>query len=362
MDSYYAQSAEWKHHGLILAYLSLNSFYIMPEINPIAQAQIDKIAEDCKRIKPLVAIQCITYNHEPYIRDALEGFVMQKTDFPFVAIVHDDASTDGTAAIIREYAEKYPDIIKPIYESENQYSKGSLGQIMRKALCLTEVKYLAFCEGDDYWIAPLKLKKQVDFLESHPDYGMCYMRVKRYNQSKSKFIDEWGGPYESFQDLLTANTIPTLTALVKNNLIKTYIDEINPNGHKWLMGDYPQWLYIAAKSKIKFMPKNIGTYRILRSSASHSTSLIKKIEFLINYRMIAAYYAQKYNQKLTTIINQDQNFWKYTYNIISGERVKFIEKIKYYNSEIKFKRKCLILVSMVSKKAFKSILSYKLLT
>ena len=73
--------------------------------------------------KPLVAIQCITYNHEPYIRDALEGFVMQKTDFPFVAIVHDDASTDKTADIIREYAEKYPDIIKPIFETENQYSK-----------------------------------------------------------------------------------------------------------------------------------------------------------------------------------------------------------------------------------------------
>ncbi|MDE5714067.1 MAG: glycosyltransferase, partial [Muribaculaceae bacterium] len=71
----------------------------------------------------VVAIRCCTYNHEPYIRDALEGFVMQKTDFPFVAIVHDDASTDRTAEIIREYAEKYPDIIKPIYETENQYSK-----------------------------------------------------------------------------------------------------------------------------------------------------------------------------------------------------------------------------------------------
>ena len=72
---------------------------------------------------PLVSIRCITYNHEKYIRDALEGFVMQKTNFKFEAIVHDDASTDNTAAIIQEYAEKYPEIIKPIFETENQYSK-----------------------------------------------------------------------------------------------------------------------------------------------------------------------------------------------------------------------------------------------
>ena len=81
----------------------------------------------------MVTIRCITYNHEPYIRQCLEGFVMQKTNFRFEAIVHDDASTDGTAAIIREYAEKYPDIIKPIYETENQYSKhdGSLRPLRR---------------------------------------------------------------------------------------------------------------------------------------------------------------------------------------------------------------------------------------
>lgn len=121
----------------------------------------------------MVSIRCTAYNHEKYIRDALEGFVMQKTNFRFEAIVHDDASTDGTAAIIREYAEKYPDIIKPIYETENQYSKhdGSLTKIMNEAC---KGKYIALCEGDDYWIEPYKLQKQVDFLESSPDYSMCW--------------------------------------------------------------------------------------------------------------------------------------------------------------------------------------------
>lgn len=116
----------------------------------------------------MVTIRCVAYNHEPYIRECLEGFVMQKTNFRFEAIVHDDASTDGTANIIREYAEKYPDIIKPIFETENQYSKrdGSLRRIMNSHM---KGKYIAMCEGDDYWIDPYKLQKQVDYLEKHAE-------------------------------------------------------------------------------------------------------------------------------------------------------------------------------------------------
>jgi glycosyltransferase involved in cell wall biosynthesis len=137
----------------------------------------------------LVAIHCLVYNHEPYLRDCLEGFVMQQTSFPFVAIVHDDASTDGSTAIIREYEEKYPDIIKPIYETENQWRKpdGSLGRIMNAAIDATGAKYVAMCEGDDYWTDPLKLQKQVDFLESHPDYVMCWQQCKFYLQTENRF-------------------------------------------------------------------------------------------------------------------------------------------------------------------------------
>ena len=122
---------------------------------------------------PLLSIRCLVFNHEPYLRQCLDGFVMQKTDFPFEVIVHDDASTDGSADIIREYAEKYPDIIKPIYETENQYSKhdGSLVKIVDAAMH-PDSKYLAMCEGDDYWTDPNKLQLQVAFLENHPDYYM----------------------------------------------------------------------------------------------------------------------------------------------------------------------------------------------
>ena len=143
--------------------------------------------------QPLVAIKCLVYNHEPYLRDCLEGFVMQQTNFPFVAIVHDDASTDGSAAIIRKYEEKYPDIIKPIYEAENQYSKrdGSLGRIMNAAVDVTGAKYVAMCEGDDYWTDPLKLQKQVDFMEANPEYSITSHRYTIYNHEERVFTQDY---------------------------------------------------------------------------------------------------------------------------------------------------------------------------
>lgn len=131
----------------------------------------------------------MVYNHEPYLRQCLEGFVMQKTSFRFEAIVHDDASSDGSAAIIREYARKYPDIIKPIYETENQYLKrnGSLNRIINAHM---HGKYIAFCEGDDYWTDPLKLQKQVDWLEKHDEYVMSHSNCLCFNQSTGKFTHD----------------------------------------------------------------------------------------------------------------------------------------------------------------------------
>lgn len=119
-----------------------------------------------------VSIICNAYNHEKYIRDALEGFVMQKTNFAFEVLIHDDASTDKTADIIREYEAKYPDIIKPIYQNENQYSKGG-GVSARFQIPRIRGRYVAFCEGDDYWTDPLKLQKQFDAMEAHPEVDMC---------------------------------------------------------------------------------------------------------------------------------------------------------------------------------------------
>ena len=129
--------------------------------------------------EPLVSVQCLVYNHEPYLRKCLDGLVMQKTHFPFEIIVHDDVSTDHSVDIIKEYESKYPDIVKPIYEKENQYSKGD-GRIIQIMNVACKGKYIALCEGDDYWTDPLKLQKQVDFLESHPEYSMVCCRTELY--------------------------------------------------------------------------------------------------------------------------------------------------------------------------------------
>lgn len=144
----------------------------------------------------LVSISCITYNHAPYIRECLDGFMMQQTNFPFEVLIHDDASTDGTTEIIQEYAEKYPDIIKPLYEEENQWVKGRRGSAVFN-FPRAQGKYIALCEGDDYWTDPLKLQKQVDFLESHPDYVMCTHRFKQYLQEEKLLKEDWYGQIDS---------------------------------------------------------------------------------------------------------------------------------------------------------------------
>ncbi len=129
---------------------------------------------------PVVSIQCMAFNHEAYIADALESFLMQKTDFPFEIVVHDDASTDRTADIIREYEKKFPGIIKALYETENQWSKGSLKKIIAPYL---KGKYLAVCEGDDYWTDIYKLQKQVNYLESHRELSCVCCRYERYSEN-----------------------------------------------------------------------------------------------------------------------------------------------------------------------------------
>ena len=148
----------------------------------------------------LVSISCITYNHAPFIRECLDGFIMQKTNFSFEVLIHDDASTDGTTEIIKEYEEKYPDIIKPLYEEENQWIKGRRGSAVFN-FPRAKGKYIALCEGDDYWTDPLKLQKQVDFLEANPDFVMCTHDFLVYNDDSRTYNKFYEGDSEIQYDL-----------------------------------------------------------------------------------------------------------------------------------------------------------------
>ncbi len=210
----------------------------------------------------LVAIHCLVYNHEPYLRDCFEGFVKQKTNFRFVAIVHEDCSTDNSAAIIREYEAKYPDIFRPIYESENQWSKhdGSLERIMNNAIDATGAKYVAMCEGDDYWTDPLKLQKQVDILEADPDFSMCYSDFETVDEHNN--VIHWQN-HEShakrsftgyqFRELLNGNYIITATILVR---AVVYMHPAIVNNL-----DYSQVLNASLKGKFYYIKEKLARYR-----------------------------------------------------------------------------------------------------
>lgn len=235
-------------------------------IPDVARRQIERIAEMCERIKPLVVIRCITYNHEAFLKDALEGFLMQKTDFPFVAVVHDDASTDGTAAVLRKYAEQYPDIILPIYEEENQYSKRnrSVGRIMYAASKATGAKYAAMCEGDDYWTYEYKLQKQVDFLESHPEYSLVFHNAKILRMddasgtlSPSIFHQDKSREYTA-KEIYCQWTIPTASALYR---IEIDTDPIQYNT-KFKVGDNVKFLTAAKHGKLYGIFEDWSVYRL----------------------------------------------------------------------------------------------------
>ena len=246
----------------------------------------------------MVSIRCLVYNHEPYIRQCLDGFVMQKTNFRFEAIVHDDASTDGTAAIIREYAEKYPDIIKPIFETENQYSKGN-GALRKIMDAHMRGKYIALCEGDDYWIDPLKLQKQVDYMEEHPECSMCHTSFKLYYDAEHRFLlsnDVNINPtYNTvkLEDVLDGYRIQTLTIMFKSQdfFRLPSMDPFAFSG-KFLMGDTQLWYYLRKLGTFYFIPMVTSVYRVHLGSAS-TQKPVGQLRFGVSCAELRYYLCQK---------------------------------------------------------------------
>lgn len=315
-----------------------------------------------KESKPLmVSIKCMAYNHEKFIRETLEGFVMQKTNFRFEAIVHDDASTDGTAEIIREYAEKYPDIIKPIYETENQYSKkdGSLSRIMHEAC---KGKYIAFCEGDDYWIDPYKLQKQVDILEKNNSIALVYSKVNVYDELKKQFIYEFGIKTNFYQLLEIGNSIPTLSVCIRRNIYDDYLRDIRPELKSWKMGDYPIWLYASKNNKIEFLDEILGVYRILPNSASHSLEIKKNLLFIESYRDIRLYIYDYFEIHSSSILKHiNIQFISDVYRVVmelNGDLsiVKNeLKKVRYFNTKL-FLMRFALLHKRINQLLFKILL------
>ena len=229
-----------------------------------------------------VSILCLVYNHEPYLKKCLDGFINQKCNFEYEVLIHDDASTDKSAEIIREYEEKYPNIIKPIYQTENQYSKGvKISSIFQYPRAKGE--YLAWCEGDDYWTDENKLQKQVDFLDAHPEYIACVHRYDTINKIGEKTDIRCFGQYEqkgvyTLDDFQHYDLPSQIATLVARNILTDNMKYTQAFNNVNATGDVKLFLFLLLNGNIWRMDEVFSVYRIVseQNSDSWTSSLLKK--------------------------------------------------------------------------------------
>ncbi len=283
-----------------------------------------------------VSISCTTYNHEDYIADAIDSFLMQKTNFDFEILIHDDASTDETPNIIREYAKKYPDIIKPIYQAENQYSKGVTRIGYRFNDLRAKGKYIALCEGDDYWKDPYKLQKQVDYMESHPECSMCFhaaeivhadkkltgRKVKNYNNSCICPIEDLiigGGAF-----------CATASFLYPKKLIEK-LPEFFLEAH---VGDYPLQMILASKGYAYYIDEIMSAYRTgVRGSWTNRKLLDGNVKqnMIINHKKninILDEFNEYTNHKYSDPVNRAKLLNEFEILVLS-RKIKELKSSKY---------------------------------
>lgn len=256
-----------------------------------------------------VAVRCITYNHSKYIGEAMNGFCIQKTDFPFLCIIIDDASTDGEQDVIKNYLQTNFDIV----ESEDmkaeetddyvmlfarhktnancffavfflKYNHCQAGKTKRPYFekCVKDVPFVAICEGDDYWIDPMKLQKQALFLDAHPDYNLVYTNVNSYKQKEGVIVESFfdRGIYRKIKNthqdfILWGWFLAPCTWLFRNHVV-TYPNPLDPNK---FYGDIFILLCLSEKGKVHFIKESTAVYRVLNESMSHSKDSNKKFSF-----------------------------------------------------------------------------------
>lgn len=185
-----------------------------------------------KEIIPLVSIICDVFNHEQYLRDCLDGFVKQKASFNYVILIHDDASTDNSQLIIKEYADIYPDLFFPIFQTENQYSKG-INIWKQYQYPRVHTKYVAFCEGDDYWIDSQKLQKEVDYLESHPECSAVFGNIIVRDETIlpiTEIPSSQPAKFYTYEDILCGTLFPLASICVRRTVIDNWDYSIRSNG------------------------------------------------------------------------------------------------------------------------------------
>lgn len=210
-----------------------------------------------------VSAYCLVYNHEKYLRSALEGFVNQDVNFKYEVFVHDDASTDGSKKIIEEFAAQYPEIIKTIYQQENQYSKGT-GIFQTFILPKLNGRYVAVCEGDDCWTDSLKLQRQADFLDRNPDYVACVHNTTMKDMTSGKSKKMYCHAEDT--DIYFADTVRGGSCAYHTSSLM-YRVEYTKNRPDFFtkaryIGDYPLAIYLTLSGRMRFLNYDMSLYRL----------------------------------------------------------------------------------------------------
>jgi len=274
--------------------------------------------------KPLVSICCMTYNHEKYINQTLKSFQDQVTNFNFEIIIHDDNSTDNTKNIIETYSER-DNRVKPIFQKENKYSKNE--RIWYKYMFpVCKGKYIAICDGDDYWTDPLKLQKQVDFLEKNTDYGIVGTRMLSYYVNNKEFID-WEHQKNKKErldivDLIEGNFIFASSVLIKNDF------EIKNWWYELPFGDWPLYINQIKNRKIKILDENTGVYRVHDLGIFSGLTKIQQLQkdiLCVTTILIHSDLSDIIKQKLQTLINLKT---EETYSQLLTDSRKNIEELE----------------------------------
>lgn len=216
-------------------------------------------------VNPVLSVACLTFDHENYIREALDSFLMQETDFPYEIVIYDGGSHDNNRKIIQEYQEKYPDMIRYIFPAADPGFVKSFYELLMSC----SGKYVAVCEGDDYWTDRYKLQRQVDFMEQHPDYSMIFHAINLYDQNSGTISI----PKERIgfsgnipvADLITkgGGYVPTLSMVYRNTALYPFPQWMSETP----VGDYPLTLVLASKGNVYHFEDVMGVYRINRKGA-----------------------------------------------------------------------------------------------
>lgn len=256
-------------------------------------------------IEKKISVALVTYNHERYIRQALNGILAQKTGYPFEIVVGDDSSTDGTRSILEKYQNKFNGVLRILNTPRNV---GSLKNFQR-TLQACEGEYIALCEGDDYWNDPLKLEKQTRYMDENPGCGLVHTNYNLVYEKKQEAISAFNTRKNQqiptgniLEDLLLSSShfIQTCTVMVRKGIVdfNLFFEDLLARG--WRLGDLALWLEFARRARIDYLPDVTGTYRLIENSASRQVDLRKHCQFHQSVFEIKYHYWKKYSKNPLT--------------------------------------------------------------